>query len=200
MKKKTKDEQLYICKPCGYVMTESELGDVCPACGLPRKVFTEHKERMSAGRSKWLHLDLHPIAVHFPQTLLVLMLQALLLNVVFPNFHPSVMLGAATFTAVLFPFSVLGAFLSGLADGKMRFKSLTTPTMKKKILYSTFMLIASIFTPFLALGNVDSLMTKLLLIVCGLVALVCGFVLGHEGKRLMNIGMGGAVTIWGKKF
>lgn len=200
MAKGEKDEQLYICKPCGYVMKESELGEVCPACGLPRKVFIEHKERMSPGRAKWLHLDLHPIAVHFPQTLLVLMIQALLINVFFPNFYPEVLLGSVSYTAVLFPFAVVGAFLSGLADGKMRFKSVMTPTLKKKIVWSSIMTIASVFTPFLAAGGVDTLQTKLLLIACGMVALVCGFVLGHEGKRLMNIGMGGAVTIWGRKF
>jgi hypothetical protein len=53
------------------VLKESELGDVCPACGLPRKVFNDYKERMSPGRNKFLHLDLHPIAVHFAQSMLV---------------------------------------------------------------------------------------------------------------------------------
>ena len=53
---------------------------------LPKKVFEQYKERMSPGRSRILHLDLHPIAVHFPQTLLVFLLQALLINLIFPNF------------------------------------------------------------------------------------------------------------------
>ncbi|MCB0805187.1 MAG: hypothetical protein KDC05_05265 [Bacteroidales bacterium] len=196
MNKKKQEERLFICKPCGYVMRESELGDICPACGLPRKVFEQYKERMSPGRSRILQLDLHPIAVHFPQTVLVFLLQALLINIFFPDFYPEVLLGTATFSAVLFPVTVLGAFLSGVIDGKLRFKSLKPPILKKKIIYSSVMLVASVFTPFVAWGGVLDLYDKLWLLVCGSVALFCAIVLGHAGKRLMNIGMGGAVFIW----
>ena len=81
MKKEKQTEKLFICKPCGFVMKESELQDLCPACGLPKKVFEHYKDRMSPGRRKILGLDMHPIAVHFPQTVLVFLLQALILNV-----------------------------------------------------------------------------------------------------------------------
>lgn len=197
--KNKQEEKLYICRPCGYVLKESELGDVCPACGLPRKVFDDYKERMSPGRSKFLHLDLHPIAVHFPQSMLVLSLLALIINLANPYFHPEVLLGAAQYAAVIFPFAVLAAFFSGLLDGKIRFKSVRTPVLKKKIIYGTIMLVASVFTPILALNNIDDLKTKLLLMLAGGVSLICGMVLGHAGKKLMNIGLGGGMKIWGRK-
>jgi uncharacterized membrane protein/rubredoxin len=197
--KNKQEEKQYICRPCGYVLKESELGDVCPACGLPRKVFDDYKERMSPGRSKFLHLDLHPIAVHFPQSMLVLSLLALIINLANPYFHPEVLLGAAQYAAVIFPFAVLAAFFSGLLDGKIRFKSVRTPVLKKKIIYGTIMLVASVFTPILALNNIDDLKTKLLLMLAGGVALICGMVLGHAGKKLMNIGLGGGMKIWGRK-
>ena len=199
MKKEKQQEKLLVCRPCGYVMKESELGDVCPACGLPRKVFEDYKERMSPGRSRILKLDLHPIAVHFPQSVLVFAILALIGNLVLPEFYPEVLIGAAVYAAVVFPFTVIGAFLSGLIDGKIRFKSVTTPILKKKILYSSIMAIASVFTPFLAWGGINDTTTKLLLLLCGGVALVCGVLLGHAGKRLMNIGMGGAVKVFGWK-
>ena len=197
--KKKQEEKLYICRPCGYVLKESELRDVCPACGLPRKVFEDYKDRMSPGRSKFLHLDLHPIAVHFPQSMLVLSLLALIINLLNPYFHPEVLLGAAQYAAVIFPFAVLAAFISGLIDGKIRFKSVRTPVLKKKIIYGVIMLVASVFTPILALNNIDELKTKLLLLLAGGVALICGIVLGHAGKKLMNIGLGGGMKIWGRK-
>jgi len=199
MKNRNSEERLFICKPCGYVMRESELGDICPACGLPRKVFEQYKERMSPGRSRILQLDLHPIAIHFPQTLLVFLLQALLINILLPNFYPEVLLGTATFSAVLFPITVLGALLTGLVDGKLRFKSVKPPILRKKIIYSSVLLFASIFTPMIAWDGIQVLSDKLWLLVCGSVALYCAIVLGHAGKRLMNIGMGGAVWIWGWK-
>ena len=126
-------------------------------------------------------------------------MQALLLNFLFPNFYPEVLLGTATFTAVVFPFAVFGAFLSGLVDGQLRFKSVTTPILKKKIIYSSIMFVASIFTPIIVSGGIDPLRSRLLLLVCGAIALTCAIFLGHAGKRLMNIGMGGAVKIWGWK-
>lgn len=197
--KNKQEEKLYICRPCGYVLKESELGDVCPACGLPRKVFEDYKERMSPGRSKILQLDLHPIAVHFPQSMLVLSLLALIINLLNPYFHPEVLLGAAQYAAVIFPFAVLAAFFTGLFDGKIRFKSVRPPVLKKKIIYGTIMLVASVFTPILALNNINELRTKLLLMLAGGVALFCGMVLGHAGKKLMNIGLGGGMKIWGRK-
>ncbi len=199
MKKNKEDDKLFICKPCGYIMKESELKDVCPACGLPRKVFEDYKERMSPGRSRILHLDLHPIAVHFPQTLLVFLLQALIINLAFPNFYPNVLLGTAHFAAVLLPFVVLAAFLSGLIDGKLRFKSVTTPVLKKKIIFSIILFIVSVFTPFIVWNGIDELKTRILLLICGTIAIICAIVLGHTGKKLMNIGLGGALRIWGRK-
>ena len=199
MKTDKEEEELWICKPCGYVMKESELQDVCPACGLPKKVFVQHKERMSPGRSKFLGMDLHPIAVHFPQTMLIFLIQALALNILLPNFVPEVMLGTAQFTAFLFPLAVLGAFATGVADGMLRFKSVSTPILKKKMIYSIIMFITSLTTPIIAWNGIESLNTKLLLLVVGAIALFCAIVLGHAGKRLMNIGMGGAMKLWGFK-
>ena len=199
MKKEKQQEKLLICKPCGYVMKESELGDLCPACGLPRKVFEDYKERMSPGRSWLLQLDLHPIAVHFPQSALVFTLLAIILNLLEPNFYPEVLMGATIYAAVIFPFVVFAAFVSGLIDGKLRFKSVMTPILKKKIIYSSIMFFASVFTPFLAWKGIDDTKTKLLLLLCVTVALIASIMLGHAGKRLMNIGMGGAVKIWGWK-
>ncbi len=199
MKEKQEEEKLYICRPCGYVMKESELEDVCPACGLPRKVFVDYKERMSPGRNRILKLDLHPIAVHFPQTMLIILIQALLLNLIFPHLIPEVFIGTARFTAFVFPFAVFGAFLSGLIDGKLRFKSVTTPVLKMKIIYSSVMFLVSLLTPFFAWEGIEETASKLWLLCIGAVALFCAIVLGHAGKRLMNIGMGGAMTIWGRK-
>jgi len=131
--------------------------------------------------------------------MLVFLLQALLLNLFFPNFYPDVLLGTATFSAVVFPFAVLGAFVSGLIDGKLRFKSITTPILIKKIIYSVIMFAVSVVIPFIVWNGIHHLSTKLWLLVCGSIALFCAIMLGHAGKRLMNIGMGGAVKIWGWK-
>jgi rubredoxin len=43
-------KELVRCRPCGFVMDADKLGDVCPACGLPRKVFEPYRERVSLNR------------------------------------------------------------------------------------------------------------------------------------------------------
>ena len=51
-------KELVRCRPCGYVMEKDKLGDVCPACGLPHKVFEPYREKVSLNRLFVLNLDL----------------------------------------------------------------------------------------------------------------------------------------------
>ncbi len=64
-------KELVRCRPCGFVMEAGKLGDVCPACGMPRKVFEPYREKVSINRLRLLNLDLHPIAIHLSQTLVI---------------------------------------------------------------------------------------------------------------------------------
>ena len=52
-------------------MEAGKLGDVCPACGLPRKVFEPYRERVSINRLRLLNLDLHPIVIHLSQAMVI---------------------------------------------------------------------------------------------------------------------------------
>ncbi len=52
-------------------MEAGKLGDVCPACGLPRKVFEPYRERVSINRLRLLNLDMHPIAIHLSQAMVI---------------------------------------------------------------------------------------------------------------------------------
>ena len=77
-------KEYVVCKSCGYVMEKGKLHDVCPACGVPAKMFEPYAERLSPRRRLILSLDLHPITVHFTQafaiTLPLLCLAALLVT------------------------------------------------------------------------------------------------------------------------
>src|SRR5664280_760620 len=64
-------KELVRCRPCGFVIEADKLGDVCPACGMPRKVFEPYRERVSRNRLKLLNFDLHPIAIHLSQALVI---------------------------------------------------------------------------------------------------------------------------------
>ena len=139
------DEELVRCRPCGYVMKASELGEgVCPACGLPHTVFEPYRERVSANRLLILSLDIHPIAIHLSQTFVALAPMLMLFHLVFPNFQEVLVHSVVTFSIWALPFSLVASTVSGIIDGVTRFKTLQTPMLKSKIYFSIMILTTSI--------------------------------------------------------
>jgi hypothetical protein len=164
-------------------MKESDLGDVCPACGLPRNVFEPYRERVSANRLLILSLDIHPIAIHLSQTFVALTPLLIFFHMVFPNFQETIAHSVITFSIWALPLSLVLSFISGIVDGITRFKTLRTPLLKSKIIFSIAILILSftqliIFTP-----NEYNLVT----IVISLASLGCAVKLGLLGKHLIDV-------------
>ncbi len=87
-------------------MESDKLGDVCPACGMPRKVFEPYRERVSLNRLMMLNLDLHPIAIHLSQTLVITIPVFILLKSFFSNFQPEVIGNVLKFSVFVFPFTL----------------------------------------------------------------------------------------------
>ena len=177
------DEQLVRCRPCGYVMKESDLGDVCPACGLPRNVFEPYRERVSPNRLLLLSLDIHPIAIHLSQTFVALTPALIIFHLIFPDFQETIIHSVINFSVFALPFSLILSFISGLVDGITRFKTLRTPLLKSKIIFSSAILILAsiqliIFTP-----SEYTWITVLL----SLAALGCAVKLGLLGKHLIDV-------------
>jgi len=177
------DEELVRCRPCGYVMKASDLGDVCPACGLPRNVFEPYRERVSSNRLLILSLDIHPIAIHLSQTFVALTPLLIAFHYIFPNFEETIVHSVITFSVWALPISLVLSFISGVVDGITRFKTLRTPLLKSKIIYSIFILIFSfvqliIFTP-------ESYTWIIMLL--SLASLGCAVKLGLLGKHLIDV-------------
>ncbi len=178
------DEELVRCRPCGYVMKASDLGEgVCPACGLPHTVFEPYRERVSANRLFILGLDIHPIAIHLSQTFVALGPMLIIFHFLFPDFQEVLVHSVITFSIWALPVSLVASTVSGIIDGITRFKTLRTPMLISKIVYSVLILITStiqlvIFTP-----NVYYWYT----IVLGLISLGLAVRLGLLGKHLLDV-------------
>ena len=178
------DEELVRCRPCGYVMKKSELGTgVCPACGLPHTVFEPYREKVSAKRLFLLGLDIHPIAIHLSQTFVAMIPGLMIFHLIFPNFFPEIIHSVISFSVFVFPLTLLLSFASGLLDGLTRFKTLETPLLKSKIIYSLIIvvlagLVAILFKP-------ETYNFWIVLLSLG--ALVCAVKLGLLGKKLINV-------------
>ena len=176
-------KELVRCRPCGYVMEADKLGDVCPACGLPRKVFEPYRERVSLNRLRLLNLDLHPIVIHLSQALVIAIPILVILTHFFPSIYPEVLKHVLLFAVVLFPFTLVLAIMTGVIDGLTRFKTLKTPLLRVKIIFSFIILTLSILLFFVSQDEKNHMSTLALSILC----LASGIQLGLWGKKLINV-------------
>jgi len=177
------DEQLVRCRPCGYVMKESDLGDVCPACGLPRAVFEPYREKVSANRLFILGLDIHPIAIHLSQTFVALTPLLIIFHLLFPDFQETMVHSVINFSIFALPFSLVLSFISGLIDGITRFKTLRTPMLRSKIIFSSSILVLTFVQLIIFIPTVYTWITLAL----SLAAFGCAVKLGLVGKHLIDV-------------
>jgi len=177
------DEELVRCRPCGYVMKASDLGDVCPACGLPRNVFEPYRERVSANRLFILALDIHPIAIHLSQTFVALTPLLIIFHLLFPDFQETIVHSVINFSIFALPFSLILSFISGLIDGITRFKTLKTPLLRSKIIFSSTILVLAFIQLLIFTPGVYTWITILL----SLAAFGCAVKLGLVGKHLIDV-------------
>jgi rubredoxin len=176
-------KELVRCRPCGYVMEADKLGDVCPACGLPRKVFEPYRERVSRNRLMLLNFDLHPIVIHLSQALVIAIPVLTITLNLFPQFNPELMKSVLIFSVFIFPFTLAMAIVTGIIDGLTRFKTLATPLLRVKIIFSLIILGLSVAL-FLIAPKENFYVVTLVLSVLSLAA---GIRLGLWGKKLINV-------------
>ena len=176
-------KELVRCRPCGFVIEADKLGDVCPACGMPRKVFEPYRERVSRNRLMLLNFDLHPIAIHLSQALVIAIPVLVIVSNLFKEFQPDILRNVLIFSVFIFPFTLVIAIITGIIDGLTRFKTLATPILRVKIIFSLIILSLSVALFFAApKGNL-----YLLTIVLSILSLGAGFQLGLWGKKLINV-------------
>ena len=164
-------------------MEAGKLGDVCPACGLPRKVFEPYRERVSINRLRLLNLDLHPIVIHLSQAMVIAIPALAILIHIFPGIYPEILKNVFVFSVVVFPFTLALAIITGVIDGLTRFKTLRTPLLRVKIIFSLIILTLSVILFFVGRNENNYILTLLLSFLC----LGAGFQLGLWGKKLINV-------------
>ena len=167
--------ELVKCKSCGFVMEAGKAHDVCPACGVPSKMFEPYIDPVSDKRRFILGLDIHSIIVHFPQAFgaTVFIFSAALFFI--QGRLKDYITAALTVIAFLLPAVLVVSFLTGLFDGTVRFRKLSSPFIVQKIIW------ASVYT--------------LLSVIYLAVLLKTGF--GAVSLTLISAGMLGSSTILG---
>jgi hypothetical protein len=175
------------CKACGYIMEASRLKDVCPACGVPAKVFEPYKETISEDRKRILDLHIHPIVVHLAQgfapTLVVL---AAALAVIGEGGLRSAILDTTRVLAALLPAAVVLAFAAGIFDGNLRFHKVTTPLLVRKMIFGALFFAASLAGAALALFTGLDGSTIAPFAILEILSLVAAVLLGNWGFGLLS--------------
>lgn len=191
------NEDFVRCKPCGYVMKETELKKVgvCPACGMPMGAFEPYRERVSAYRKLILDFDVHPIAIHLSQTFVGLVPLLIILRMIFPGLFSDTLVSVTNFSIYVLPFTLILSSISGAIDGYTRFKTLDSPLLKIKIIYSVIILTLSFIMFFTTKPGEFTILTLVLSLLC----LFCAVRLGLWGKKLLNVIMPGSLIFTYKK-
>ena len=179
--------ELLRCKSCGYISEAGRVGDVCPACGVSRKMMEPWKDPMSERRRLLLGLDMHPVVDHFSVSFATCGVVVALIVFLFPGvfFRPAADI-MRVFVGVL-PFAVVASFVSGLYDGKLRFRKTTTPILRsKKVLGALFFAFSAVAAVLVFALGVSLPWVRAAISVLELGGLLCAFILGRKGKDLLG--------------
>jgi rubredoxin len=180
-------KQYVKCKACGYIMEASKVKTLCPACGVPAKLFEPYEERIDEKRKRLLDLHIHPIIVHIPQafsaTLVVL---AAGLAILSDGSLRTVLFNSTQFLAILLPFAVAASFAAGALDGKTRFRKLTTPLLVRKMVIGAIFFAASLAAAALALFTPLISPSLAPFAILELFSLLCAIRLGYLGFGLLS--------------
>jgi len=168
-------------------MKEVKLGEVCPACGLRRSVFEPYEDKVSARRRFILDLDLHPILVHFPQTLATILPPLIVATILFPTFYGQELLVVAGFTALVLPAAAVGALISGLIDARVKLKTLRTPALVRKIAAACSLLAFSAVNALIVAFYGCQPGNRVWILALSVASFLCAVLLGMMGKRLIPV-------------
>jgi uncharacterized membrane protein len=187
MERKDTMPEFVRCKACGYVTTRGRLKDVCPACGVPAKMFEPYTHTVSLKRRRILDLHTHPVLVHFPQAFALTLCGLSFLVFFMSGKAQEAIFSTLRVLSLLLPLTVIFAIITGVLDGKIRFRKVTTPLLKKKIVLSViFFLAALAMAALAACGDIQVFSLHLSHFLLGIVVTLCGTLLGLIGGTLLD--------------
>jgi len=176
------------CKVCGYIMDASKVGDLCPACGVKATMFEPLTEKFSDSRRKFLDLHIHPILTHYPQAFSVILFIFSLARPIVHGALARVVSDTLLALAVALPITLAASFVSGIADGRVRFRKLKAPYLRIKLWVGiTYIGLSLIFLMSLLLSAAPGTMLWTLLCIATAIGLLaCTSILGNIGSRIAS--------------
>lgn len=174
------------CRVCGFIGREGEIKKVCPACGAPATVFEGYIYKINAKRLKMLNMHIHPILVHFPQSLAFLSLVFIVIAFITQASISKDLLTVEKILSIVLPVSVFIAIGAGAVDAATRFKNKFGPRIKQKILLGFIFLGTSMITAVLINQETLNVLDKVSVLVLSIVSFSCSGMLGKKGGTLLD--------------
>ena len=167
-------------------MEKGKFGDCCPACGVPSKMFEPFDDKVSPFRKLLLNLHIHPVVVHMPQAFAFFIVGCAAVSFLFQGDNKEDLISTVRILSIVMPFSIIAAFITGIMDGKIRFRKVTTPILKTKIAAGTgfFILSSGAFAAVIAKGMTAN--TIIIVIALNAAGLVCSAILGKLGAGILD--------------
>ncbi|MFX0123383.1 MAG: hypothetical protein ACFFAE_07060 [Candidatus Hodarchaeota archaeon] len=181
MNKETKYE---ICRVCGYVRPVGK-GGRCPACGVRDTAFVPFQHKASFNRRIFLKLDVHPVAVHFTISYTAVTALLFFLLLFIDDLLGVPIQGILDLQITFLPLLIVSGGVTGLIDGKVRFRKIKTPYLLRKIILGCILLVISVILLLLhtiSQGNATFILIEGVLIS---VAFIIASYLGWIGAELI---------------
>lgn len=178
-----KDRKYEICRVCGYVRPIGK-GGRCPACGVRDTAFVPFQHKASFNRRIFLKLDVHPVAVHFTISYTAVTALLFFLLLFIDELLGVPIQGILDLQITLLPLLIASGGITGLIDGKIRFRKIKTPYLLRKIVLGCILLVTSVF---LLILHIISQGSSFLLIEALLISLafILASYLGWIGAELI---------------
>ncbi|MHA1967301.1 MAG: hypothetical protein ACW964_05825 [Candidatus Hodarchaeales archaeon] len=153
------EKKYEFCRLCGYVRPVGK-GGICPACGAKEKAFRPFEHKASAKRRMFLKLDVHPVAVHFTISFTAVNVLLYLISLVSPTLLGIPIEGTRDLQTFFFPFLIIAGGLTGIIDGKVRFRKIQTPYLIRKMIIGSILFVMSLVILFIHnIGGNDQILT-----------------------------------------
>lgn len=138
-----KETNYEICRVCGYVRPAGK-GGRCPACGVRDTAFVPFRHKASLSRRIFLKLDVHPVAVHFTITYTAVSALLFFLLLFVDELLGVPIQGILDLQITFLPLLIVSGGITGLIDGKIRFRKIKTPYLLRKIVLGCILLTTSV--------------------------------------------------------
>jgi hypothetical protein len=180
-------KQYLRCKACGFIIEEGNLGDFCPACGVKKTMFIPDPDKLSEKRRLLMDSHIHPIIVHAPQAFALFLLLFAIASLVLRGTIQLQLITTFKVLSIILPFMIIGSFVSGIFDAKVRFKKVTAPLLKQKIVVGIVFFACSLPMGILSVFTAQN--TTMLLLISSALSLacfICTALLGKWGASMIN--------------